>query len=150
MAWADQRCIAGLTDCPAAHSEALPLLSHVVAAEHVWLARIEGRIAAIPVWPVLSPDECDRVATENAAGFATLMERTADEELAKLIQYCNQRGEEFLTPMIDILTHVVIHGAYHRGQIAKLIGRAGGKSLDTDFILFARDIEPGSSARRLN
>ena len=46
--------------------------------------------------------------------------------------------------------HVVIHGAYHRGQIAKLIGRAGGKSLDTDFILFARDIEPGSSARRLN
>jgi hypothetical protein len=32
-----------------------------------------------------------------------------------------------MTAVIDIVTHVVIHGAYHRGQIAKMVARAGGR-----------------------
>jgi hypothetical protein len=35
-------------------------------------------------------------------------------------------GQEFVTPVIDILTHGVVHGAYHRGQIA----RGGGPDVD--------------------
>jgi uncharacterized damage-inducible protein DinB len=44
--------------------------------------------------------------------------------------------------VIDILTHVVVHGAYHRGQIAKLLGRAGVAAVNTDYITFARVVEP--------
>lgn len=150
MAWADQRALTALRECPAAMPEALPLLAHVLAAEHVWLSRVEGQPARLPVWPGLSTSECERLATENAAGYAALIERTDPANLEKLIQYRNQRGEEFRTSLLDILTHVVIHGSYHRGQVARIIGRAGGKAADTDFIIFARDVEPTPGAGRLS
>ena len=34
----------------------------------------------------------------------------------------------------DVLTHVIIHSGYHRGQIAMLLGRAGHETAYTDFI----------------
>ena len=33
-------------------------------------------------------------------------------------------------------------GLYHRGQIAKAIGRSGGVAVNTDFITFVREAEP--------
>jgi uncharacterized damage-inducible protein DinB len=38
----------------------------------------------------------------------------------------------------DILTHVVAHSAYHRGQIAAAVRAAGGAPAYTDFIHAAR------------
>jgi uncharacterized damage-inducible protein DinB len=45
--------------------------------------------------------------------------------------------------VIDILTDVVIHGAYHRGQVARIIGRGGGQSPNTDYIAYIRSIGAG-------
>jgi len=38
----------------------------------------------------------------------------------------------------DVLTHVVLHSAYHRGQIASLIRSGGDAPAYTDFIHAAR------------
>ena len=37
---------------------------------------------------------------------------------------------------LDILTQVVTHGSYHRGQIAKILGQSGESSINTDFIVY--------------
>ena len=71
-----------------------------------------------------------------------LVRRIGPGQLEVPIRYRNTKGQEFATPVLDILTHVVIHGAYHRGQIAKCIGRCGGVAVNTDFITFAREVEP--------
>ena len=141
MLWADQRVIAALADCPAAQEEALPLLSHLLAAEHVWLAQLERRAASRPVWPTLSLAECETLAAENATGYAAYLVRLGEADLAEVVQYKTTKGVECTTPAIDILTHVVIHGAYHRGQIAKALGRAGTPATDTDYITFVRSLE---------
>ncbi len=142
MSWGDRQMIAAVHDAPAARPEALPLLAHVLAAEHIWLARLERRDARLPVWPVLSVKDCQRVAAENEAGYAAFLSRMDGDHLASILHYQNQAGRSFETPVIDILTHVVIHGAYHRGQIAKILGRLGAASPNTDFITFAREVEP--------
>ena len=142
MAWADTQSLAALLDCPAAHDEALGLFSHVLAAEHIWLARLQGREPNRAGWPSLSVADCEALAAENAAGYAAYIEKSADAGLTAVIRYRNSQGDEFANTVLDILTHVVIHGAYHRGQIAKAIGKAGGKSLNTDYIIFARAVEP--------
>lgn len=142
MSWGDRQMIAAVDDAPAAKAEALPLLSHVLAAEEVWLARLERRDARLPVWPTLSVKDCQRVAAENEAGYAAFLARIDEGQLSAILHYQNQAGRSFETPVIDILTHVVIHGAYHRGQIAKILGRVGAASPNTDFITFAREIEP--------
>ena len=127
-----------LANCPAAQEEALPLLSTMLAAEHVWLARLERRAAVRPVWPALSFADCEALAVENATGYAAYLERLSDDGPAEVVQYKTTKGIECATPVVDILTHVVIHGAYHRGQIAKGLGRAGTPATDTDYISYVR------------
>ena len=142
MSWADRQVLVSLRNCPAAQAEALPLLAHLLAAEHIWLARLEQRSARLVVWPQLTADECEQFAAENEAGYRTFLARLDPSQLGIQLHYRNTKGQEFATPVLDILTHVVIHGAYHRGQIARCIGRSGGVAVNTDFITFAREVEP--------
>ncbi|WP_425616663.1 DinB family protein [Anatilimnocola sp. NA78] len=140
VAWADQRSLAGLrATAEPAQNEALPLFAHVLAAEHVWLSRLQQRDPRHAVWPTLSLAECEQLAAENEAGYRTFLDQLSDEQLAEVKHYRNAAGQEFSTPVIEILTQVITHGPYHRGQIAKLIGRHGGTVLMTDFIIFARE-----------
>jgi uncharacterized damage-inducible protein DinB len=142
MAWADRQALGALRNSPAAQADGLPLLAHLLAAEHIWLARLERRDAQFTVWPALTIDECESLADGNAGGYAACIQRLGDSELASDVRYRNTKGQEFVTSVIDILTQVVVHGAYHRGQIAKAIGRSGGSPVNTDFITFVREVEP--------
>jgi uncharacterized damage-inducible protein DinB len=139
VAWADRRALEALRGTPAAQAEALPLLAHVLAAEHVWLARLEQREPRFPVWPALGLGECATLGAENEAGYQAFLGRLGDDEPAGAVRYRTSQGQEFVTPVLDILTQVVTHGPYHRGQIAKAVGRCGGVAVNTDFITFARE-----------
>jgi uncharacterized damage-inducible protein DinB len=137
-AWANQRSLAALKANLAAQAEGLPLFAHVLAAEHLWLSRIEGRQAELAVWPTLSVEECERWAAGNIAGYAALLASLKPEDLARPVGYRNTAGEEHVTALGDILTQVYTHGCYHRGQIARAIGRTGEQAVNTDFIIFVR------------
>ena len=141
MSWADERTLEALIERPQAQDEALPLLAHLLAAEHIWLARLRNQEATHPVWPQLDVTECKSLADDNVAGYATYVGALGESALDVAIRYRNTKGEEFVNSAIDILTHVVIHGAYHRGQIAKVLGRSGVPAVNTDFITFARVAE---------
>jgi uncharacterized damage-inducible protein DinB len=41
-------------------------------------------------------------------------------------------GAEFKTPIRDVVTHLVMHSAYHRGQVAAAVKEDGGKPAPTD------------------
>ena len=146
MAWADRQVLAVVPGDLALQGEVLPLLSHLLAVEHIWLFRICRRPACVQVRPSLTLAECERLAGDNTAGYAGLLRALTDTDLEMGVPYRTNRGEEFVTPIIDILTHVVIHGAYHRGQIARALRRAGVTPVDTDYITFARTMEPAATA----
>jgi uncharacterized damage-inducible protein DinB len=139
VTWADRRSLESVRATTAAQIEALPLIAHVFAAEHVWLSRLEQHEPRYAVWPVLTLEECEQLAAENEAGYRAFLENLSDDQLAEVKQYRNAAGQEFATPVLDILLQVITHGGYHRGQIAKIIGRAGGAPINTDFIMFARE-----------
>ena len=141
MTWADAQSLAAIRDHAGTQAEALPLFGHVLAAEEAWLARLEARPQRFPVLPTLSVAECEGLAAENARGYQSYFEKLAESDLASVVRYRNTEGDEYTNSVLDILTHVVIHGAYHRGQIARIIGRAGGHSPNTDYIAFIRSVE---------
>jgi uncharacterized damage-inducible protein DinB len=144
MAWADTRTLAALRAMHEPHSQALDLFSHMLAAEHVWLRRIEGAPAAYEVWPSLSLDECERLAHANERGYAAVLAR---ENRREILAYRTTTGVPHETPLDDILIHVSHHGMYHRGQIALMIRTSGGTPISTDYIVFYRDqLEQGPSA----
>jgi uncharacterized damage-inducible protein DinB len=141
MTWADAQLLAAIRDHAGTQAEALPLFGHVLAAEEAWLARLEARPQRCPVWPTLSVAECETLAAENARGYQSYFERLTESDLASVVHYRNTKGDLYANYVLDILTHVVIHGAYHRGQIARIIGRGGGQSPNTDYIAYIRSLE---------
>ena len=141
--WADQRCLAALRATPTAQIEALPLLAHLLAAEHVWLSRLQQRQPRVAVWPTLGIDECAALAAENETGYRQLLNQLSDERLHEPIRYRTSQGQEFESTVEDILLQVATHGPYHRGQIARMIGRSGGSPINTDYITFTREVGEG-------
>jgi uncharacterized damage-inducible protein DinB len=142
LAWADARTFKALRGMHAQPLDALRILSHVLAAEHVWLARIEGRPSEVEVWPSLGLDECAALAGRNHAAFAVLAETTPPNGLQRDVRYHSTDGAEFVNTMEDILLHVALHGAYHRGQVARIVRSEGGVPLYTDYIRFVREVLP--------
>jgi uncharacterized damage-inducible protein DinB len=54
--------------------------------------------------------------------------------LEQSIGYKNSKSEPWTSLVRDILTHVFMHSAYHRGQIAADMRQAGQVPAYTDFI----------------
>ncbi len=123
VAWADRRTLEAVRAVPACHVEALPLLAHMLAAEHVWLSRLEGVEPRHAVWPELGLESCQTLQAENEAGYAALLGRLDEAELGRRLRYRTSGGLAFETPVLDILMQIITHGPYHRGQIAKAIAR---------------------------
>ncbi len=138
MAWADARVLQSLRKAHAVLKKDLDLYSHILGSEHVWLSRIKGTPAQVAVWPSLTLDECERLAGENAAVFNRVISELTEEGRETPIIYRNSAGDQFTSTLEDILTHVSLHGAYHRGQIAASIRAAGDVPSPTDYIAFAR------------
>ncbi|MMZ69323.1 DinB family protein [compost metagenome] len=61
-----------------------------------------------------------------------------DGKLKEQIHYRTSNGESFATSIEDILTHVALHGSYHRGQIAASLRMAEIAPPATDYIFFVR------------
>lgn len=137
LRWADEAVVAALRAAPE-HAGALELLSHVVGAEETWLARLEGREPRAAVWPRLTLGETAELARTVHAGLADWIARTDAAALERDVAYTNSAGQPFTTRALDIVTHVMLHGSYHRGQIAMLLRQSGARPVPTDYIAFVR------------
>ncbi|MEP6847399.1 MAG: DinB family protein [Acidobacteriota bacterium] len=120
-------------------SEAALLLSHILLAEKIWLTRLRGGDSAhIPTFEEFSLDECEIMANDLHRGYLEFIDSLSEKGLDQLINYRNTKGVEFSTPICEILMHVGVHGAYHRGQIAWLVRAGGGTAVNTDYITYTR------------
>ncbi|HLA14614.1 MAG TPA: DinB family protein [Gemmatimonadaceae bacterium] len=142
LCWADRQVLERLRSTGNPPARALALYAHVLGAEHVWLMRIHSRPATVAVWPSLTLDECEALASANCEAFGQLVKTLTPASLATPIAYRNTAGESFISTLEDILAHVALHGSYHRGQIATTLRESGEVPASTDYIVFAR----GSSA----
>lgn len=138
LAWADERALQSLRAAHSVLKKDLDLYAHILGSEHNWLSRIQGSVPKLAIWPALTLDECERVAKENVSAFNALVSTLTPELLQKSITYRNSAGDQFTSTLEDILTHVSLHGAYHRGQIAASVRAAGDTPNSTDYIAFAR------------
>lgn len=136
--WAHRETLGSLRTASDAVPQARRLLAHVLAAEALWQARIDGAPAPLPVWPELTLAQCEALLPGLRTGWVALLDRAGEAALARVVTYVNSKGEPWESRVRDIVTHVVLHGHYHRGQIASLVRAAGFEPAYTDFIHAAR------------
>lgn len=146
LAWADARARASVRaiapDAPE-RARAERLYAHLAAAAHVWLARLEGRAPAHPVWPALPLDAAAALADESVAGLRRIA-AGGEAALARTVAYRTSAGTPHASTVADVLAHVALHGSHHRGQIAMLARQAGADPAATDYVVFARERGPGA------
>lgn len=116
----------------------------MLVAKKVWIKRLRSEDGSgVAIWPTLSFDECETLIEENRDTFQTYFRRKSGADLQTSTRYRNSKGIESENPVQDILMHVLIHGGYHRGQIAKAVREAGEEPINTDYIIYIR--QPVSS-----
>jgi len=138
LAWADDRVLAALRSATAPDPSCLELFAHVLAAEHVWLARLRGETPRHPVWPALTLEECARLVQANQRELTACVGALVPADLVRGVTYTNSAGQQFTSTIEDMLLQVFLHGSYHRGQIAWALRKGGGVPMPTDYIAFVR------------
>jgi uncharacterized damage-inducible protein DinB len=133
-AWANREALSSLRAAGIPPAKALRLLSHLVGAGRLWIARLEGSTGKPPaVWPELSLEEAAAGVEELARRWRPLAQ-PGGADLDRRVSYTNSKGEPWTSSVGDILMHVVLHGSYHRGQIASELRAAGFTPAYTDYI----------------
>jgi uncharacterized damage-inducible protein DinB len=126
---------------------ALRRMAHILSAEKLWWERLQRVPPSMPVWPASTLEECQSLANEMAAAWRKYLAGMPPDGLAERVDYRNSKGEVWESRVEDVLTHVIMHSAYHRGQIAMEMRAAGFEPAHTDFIHAVRQGLVGESGR---
>ena len=132
--WANREALASLAAAAPAPARSVKLLAHVAGASSLWLGRLRGAEKPTAVWPDLDLGGC-RAALENLSRLWTAyLDELTPAGLEETVSYVNSKGEPWTSTVEDILTHVVLHSSYHRGQVAADLRASGHAPAYTDYI----------------
>ena len=143
--WAADKLFDALGDVSAAELDkpwggsfktARALLRHIVGAEQLWLERFGGNSPkTMPEMPA-GWSGADYVGEwrKVKAREQVFVKGLTQQKLDGSLSYTNMKGENHTFPLADILTHVVNHGTYHRGQLTHLLRDLGRQGVSTDYV----------------
>ena len=137
--WANRETLGSLRRAQPVPAKALEVLGHVLGAEQLWLDRLNGSQPRLAVWPDLSLESCKDAILELERTWEDYLDDLEDADFDREIAYVNSKGEPWSSTVGDVLEHVLLHSAYHRGQIAAEVRAAGAEPAYTDFIHAARN-----------
>ena len=137
--WANQRILEVLQGMKDENQEVCRLFSHILFAENVWITRLRGLDSSkLPLWSDVDIEVCAELVRQTKEDITAYLTTLTDAGLDQLIVYRNSKGTEFKNSVRDVLTHVALHGQYHRGQINSKLRTAGVEPVNVDFITFVR------------
>jgi len=137
--WSNRQILKVLQTYEGVNQQTIRLFSHILLAEHVWFTRLKGLdSSSLPIWDDVSLEDCSRLCNENQKHYNEFLTQISDDNLEHIIHYRNSSGKEFQNTLREILTHVALHGQYHRGQINLQLRGAGFDPKPIDFIFFRR------------
>ena len=136
--WANRECLAAICAANSVSADVVGRMAHIFSAQKLWLERILKQPQSLPVWPDSTIEDCMALAGEMSSAWRNYLARVANQfapgSLDDKVEYHNSKGEPWSSRVEDILTHVLFHSAYHRGQIALQMRASGMEPAYTDFI----------------
>lgn len=136
--WGNQEALRSIENLKETPERALKIAGHIIGAQRVWLGRLEADFTTPAPWPLLSLEEAGDAVNEMYQRWTAYLSGLSPEKLDEDLVHRNSKGIEFRTPVRDVLMQLVMHSAYHRGQIAAVVRDAGGKPSATDYIVYVR------------
>lgn len=137
--WANCRVLEAFLQVKNPPERAVQLMSHMLAAQQIWYNRLTQQVVPINVWGVFPSEQLLELMTENAQKFRAFINTLPNDSFDAVISYTNTKGEPFTSTIRQILTHLQLHAAYHRGQIIQLLKPHFADPIPTDYIFYVRE-----------
>jgi uncharacterized damage-inducible protein DinB len=149
-AWASNRVFDAVTPIPgedlmrdlkSSHKSIHGTLVHMVSAERIWLSRVQGAAEA----PILEGTDVPTLASLRAVweqvgyDMARFLGGITDKKLQESITARSPKGEMYTHTIGQVISHVVDHSTYHRGQVITLMRQLGVVPPNTGMITFFRE-----------
>ncbi len=111
--------------------------AHLVAVEWIWLERWRGRNprALIPMDDFPTLEAVRERWAEVEREMRSYLDGLDEEALAKPRTIVSTRGEQWTYPLWQMITHLLNHQAYHRGQITNMLRMLGAAPPRIDFLV---------------
>jgi uncharacterized damage-inducible protein DinB len=138
--WANQRWFILLKDSSNQSQNAIRVFAHLLLTEKMYLLRIlRGEdTTGFDFWRYSQLDECEMLLADNKVAYSNFLRDLTESDLERVARYKNSRGGEYCNTFRQMLTHVLLHSTYHRGQVASAVRTGGGKPANTDYITYLR------------
>ncbi|GAB3316790.1 hypothetical protein GCM10027299_07460 [Larkinella ripae] len=134
--WANRSVIDALASLEKPPGRAVQVMAHVLSAQQIWLSRLTGEVSYVAVWEDIPIAWMGETSDRNFRRLKSFLD--AEESLERAISYKTSAGQSYTSSVIDILTQLSHHAAYHRGQVVQLIRPQLADAPTTDFIVWAR------------
>lgn len=143
-AWANAELFAALAALPAEHAAALHTclrtLNHIHVVDCIFRAHLSGQpnphsATNTPHTPTL--DELRTAAAATDAWYLQYVDTLSPTDAQQVLDFTFTDGDAGRMSREEILMHVMLHGAYHRGnvgQVLKSISVAPPRDLFTKFL----------------
>ncbi|MEM9982232.1 MAG: DinB family protein [Bacteroidota bacterium] len=135
--WASERLISTMTANPPVGTTQ-KLMSHIIAAQYVWYARIQQQPSSYAAWHLFTQEELSQRAKDAYTLWVAMIDTLEEIALREIFSYTNTKGQRFINTIEDTALHLCHHAAYHRGQIAAQLSAKSIVPPVTDYIAFVR------------
>lgn len=138
--WANRRLLVHLKSNPS--EKARKLLAHILITEKEYYERLYGKDSTgFDFWQDSSLENCSDLARETSENFERLLKNFDEEGLGQTAQYKTSEGAACENDFREMLTHVLLHSAAHRGQINQTLREEGFEPVPVDYIIYLREFK---------
>jgi uncharacterized damage-inducible protein DinB len=136
-AWANKRVLDCLVRQRVSDEKIMSVMGHVIAAQFLWLHRIQGLPPAdVKLWGDYKLEQLVSMSADITQRWIQFV--TDTDDFNRDLSYNNYVGDPYVTNVEVIMIHLVNHSSYHRAQVAMLLRQKGFEPINTDFITYDR------------
>ena len=135
--WANGEALTSVEAMATPPAKALELLGHIMGAEVCWIDRMTaGKDPADwERWESMDLAALQRAAREELpARWSGFLGDAGLSDPARRFSYLNFLGKPGEARVEDALLQLMLHSAYHRGQVATAVRAGGGTPAVVDFL----------------
>ena len=131
------------------------MLVHGLAAEHIWLERLNGRspetllstddfaesAAMLVRWRAVEHEDARLAALMSrwesiSAEWRTFITTQTDTDWQRIVDYRSTSGKAHQLSQAQIVQHVLLHGMEHRSQLTPTLFKLGVPTRQLDFVYY--------------
>ncbi len=133
--WANLKVLETLISANEPPQRATEIFSHIIAAQRIWIDRINGNGSELKVWELFDTEIILELLEINYTDISKIID---NQDINKTIAYQNSKGQHFTNTIAETLTHLSLHAAHHRGQMVILLKNHVESLPATDYIFYIR------------